>query len=367
MKAAVLWEAGQEPVIEDVDVAPHGPNEVLVRVAASGVCHSDLSVVKGKFPVTLPSLLGHEGAGVVEEVGTNVDHLSPGDHVLMLWRSACGECYYCRAHRPALCQQGVDMRLGGLLPDGTTRYSVGGRPVHHFAGISTFAEQSVVPASGLIRVDPQVPLDRVALIGCAVLTGVGAAFNAADLKAGTSTVVIGCGGVGLNVIQGCAIVGASPIIAVDVVDSKLELARQFGATDLVDARDGDVADRVRALTGGLGSDHAFVAVGSVEAIGDALAMTRRAGTVIAVGVPPMDAEFAFSPLALIMDEKTIRGTLYGSCDFAVDVPRVIDLYLAGRLKLDELISHEFPLEELGRALEQLERGDTARSVIRLAD
>ncbi len=364
MRAAVLWEAGAEPVIEEVDVAPPGPNEVLVRVAASGVCHSDLSVVQGEFPVTLPSLLGHEGAGVVEEVGAGVTHLRPGDHVLMLWRSACGDCFYCHAHRPALCQQGVDMRLGGLLPDGTTRYSVAGKPVHHFAGISTFAEQSVVPASGLMRVDPEVPLDRVALIGCAVLTGVGAVFNAAELPPGASAVVIGCGGVGLNAVQACAIAGANPIVAVDVVGSKLELARQFGATETVDARQGDVVEAVRALTDGLGADYAFACVGSVEALTDGLAMTRRGGTVIAVGVPHMDAELALSPLALIMDEKTLRGTLYGSCDFAVDVPRVIDLYRAGRLKLDELISREFSLDELGEALAQLESGDVARSVIR---
>ena len=365
MKAAVLYEAGGQPVIEEVDVAPPGPNEVLVRVVASGVCHSDLSVVRGEFPVTLPSLLGHEGAGVVEEVGANVEHLSEGDHVLMLWRSACGDCYYCHTHRPALCQQGVDVRLGGLLPDGTTRYSVGGRPIHHFAGISTFAEQSVVPASGLIRVNPDVPLDRVALIGCAVLTGVGAAFNAVDLEPGASVAVIGCGGVGLNVIQGCAIAGADPIVAVDIASSKLELARQFGATYAVDAGEGSVVERVQELTDGLGAQYAFVAVGSTDALGEALVLTRRAGTVIAVGVPPMDAELSLNPLAFIMDEKTIRGTLYGSCDFAVDVPRVIDLYLAGRLKLDELISHEFRLEELGDALEQLGSGDVARSIIRL--
>ena len=365
MRAAVLHASG-ELVVEDVEIAPPGRGEALVRLHASGVCGSDVHVVRGTFPCPTPAVLGHEGAGIVEEVGPGVTRVVPGDHVVLLWRTACGSCWYCANRRPALCEQGQSMRFSGLMPDGTTRYRLRGQTIHHFAGISTFAERSIVHEAALLPIRRDVPLQSAAIVGCAVLTGVGAVFNAAGVRPGQSCAVLGAGGVGLNVIQACAIAGASLIVAVDVLPAKLELARSFGATHVLDARDGGVLEAVRELTGGIGVEVAFEASGRIEALAEAVGLVRRSGTVIAVGAPPFGAALQLEALPFIMSDKTLRGTLYGSCDFAVDVPRLLDLYAAGRLKLDELISREASLEDVSAVIDATERGEVARAVLRLA-
>jgi S-(hydroxymethyl)glutathione dehydrogenase / alcohol dehydrogenase len=366
MKAAVLYETGQKLKVENVDVEGPKAGEVLVKMVAGGVCHSDLHVIHGDLPCTLPAVLGHEGAGIVEEVGAGVTNVKPGDHVIMLWRASCGDCYFCHIGRPAQCDWGVGIRWSGRLRDGTSRYQVGGQEVRHFAGISTFGEYSVAPAAGVMKIRPDVPLDKVAIVGCAVMTGVGSVFNAAELRPGTSAVVIGCGGVGLNTIQGCSIAGAEKIIAVDITDYKLELARNFGATHTLNGSQVDVVEAVKELTDGLGAHYAFEAIGNVKTLSQALDVVRRTGTVIAIGMPRPDAELAIKPTPFIMADKTLRGSLYGSCNFAVDVPRLLDLYVAGKLKLDEMISREYPIEQINEAFDALERGEVARSIVRFA-
>jgi S-(hydroxymethyl)glutathione dehydrogenase/alcohol dehydrogenase len=366
MRAAVLRGPGLLAV-EEVAVEEPRAGEVLVRMHAAGVCGSDVHVIRGTFPAPLPVVPGHEGAGVVEAVGPGVTHVRPGDHVMLLWRTACGGCWYCAHHRPALCEQGQSMRFSGLLPDGTTRYlDAAGATLHHFAGISTFAEWSVAPAAAVLPIPEDVPFAAAAVVGCAVLTGTGAVFNAAQVRPGQSCAVLGCGGVGLNVIQACAISGASLVVAIDVDPEKLRLAGEFGATHLVDARDGGALETVQSLTGGLGAEVAFEASGRIEALQEAVSLVRRAGTVIAVGAPPFGAHLQLEALPFVMSDKTLRGTLYGSADFGIDVPRLIDLYRAGKLKLDELITREFALDEIGEAVAAAEQGRVARAAVRLA-
>lgn len=366
MKAAVMHQVGRPLAIEDVALEGPRADEVLVRMVAAGVCHSDLHVRNGDLPCVLPCVLGHEGAGVVEDVGPGVRHVRPGDPVLLLWRAYCGECYFCRLGRPAQCELGLTIRRSGKLADGTARFHLDGREVHHFSSVSTFGERTVVPAASAMKLREDMPLDRAAIVGCAVMTGVGAVFNAAELRPGTSAVVIGCGGVGLNAVQGCAIAGAERIIAVDISTYKLELARQFGATHAIDATRDDVPAAVRELTNGLGAHYAFEAIGNVKTLAQALELVRRTGTVIAIGMPNPSARLELTPTSFIMQEKTLRGTLYGSCNFAIDVARLLNLYMAGKLKLDELISREYPLEDVNEAFEALERGEVARSILRFA-
>lgn len=364
MKAAVLYETGAPLVVEDVDVEAPRDDEVLVRLVAAGVCHSDLSVAQGALATPMPAVLGHEGAGVVERVGAAVGNVAPGDHAILLYRPQCGHCRYCLGGRPALCEQGAAARRTGRLVDGTTRYRVDGREINHFSAASTFAEYAVVPASGVMRVDERAPLEVVAIVGCAVMTGVGAVFNAADVRPGATTAVIGCGGVGLSAVQGCRIAGARRVIAVDVADDKLELARTLGATDVVNAEREDAVGAVLALTGGLGVEFAFETAGTIRTLQSALDCLQPAGMAIAIGVPPLDQELALKPAGLITTDKTLRGSLYGSCNFARDVPLLIDLYLAGQLKLDEMIGRGYPLTAINEALGGLEAGNVARSIVR---
>lgn len=368
MKAAVAYEAGQPLVVEEVAVEDPREREVLVRIVAAGVCHSDLGLASGKLPLALPAVLGHEGAGVVERVGPGVTRVQPHDHVVMLWRAACGHCYYCAHGSPTICDLGYTMRATGKMPDGSVRYSAGGRAVNHLNGVSTFAEYSVAPEVCVLRIPPDIRLDRAAIIGCSVLTGVGAVLNAADVRPGSSVAVIGCGGVGLNVIQGSVVAGAERIIAIDTSQPKLHLARDFGATHVIDATAEDGVEAVRQVTGGRGSDFTFEAVGSVPTLRQALEATRRGGVAVAIGMPAVDAALELRPLPeLINTDKTLRGSIYGSSNFAVDVPRILSLYRAGRLKLDELITGTYGLGEVNEALDMLHGGTVARSVILMDD
>jgi S-(hydroxymethyl)glutathione dehydrogenase/alcohol dehydrogenase len=261
MKAAVLYAAGEPLQVEEITVQNPQRGEVMVRVVAGGVCHSDLHVMNGDLTAPLPVVLGHEGAGVVEQVGEGVTGVQPGDHVVLLWRASCGECFYCLSGRPALCTLGAGIRWSGHLADGTSRFRHGDQEIRHFAGVSSFGELTVLPQEGVVKIDPAVPLDKAAIVGCAVMTGVGAVINTAKVEPGASVVVVGCGGVGLNVIQGSVLAGAEKIIAVDLLENKLAYARQFGATHTLNPREGDPLAAIKDLTEGRGADYAFEVIG----------------------------------------------------------------------------------------------------------
>jgi NDMA-dependent alcohol dehydrogenase len=363
-KAAVCEGIDQPLDVIEVDLDPPKAGEVRVRMGASGVCHSDLSVVNGTLLSPLPSVLGHEGAGVVEEIGDGVTSVRRGDHVVLSFVPQCGECYFCTHDSPEMCEPGfMAMATGGQL-DMTPRFVRGGAPLHQMSGLGTFSEELVCPEISTVKVDPEVPLTRAALIGCGVLTGVGAAVNTADLRPGDTVGVIGCGGVGLNVIQGAKHQGAQRIIAVDQFDSKLALAEQFGATDKVNAKEGDAVAQLQELTSGRGVDVAFEVIGSKATVQQALAMTRRGGQAIVVGVPKMEQTLEI-PIAmeLLVNEKQVRGSWYGSSNVRRDVPRLIDLYQQGTLKLDELVSRTIGLADINDAFKAMEAGEVARSVV----
>jgi S-(hydroxymethyl)glutathione dehydrogenase/alcohol dehydrogenase len=356
MKAAVLNSTPSPFDVEDIDIDRPGPHEVLIRTAAAGVCHSDLHFAEGKWPTKTPIVMGHESAGVVEGVGSEVSYVAPGDHVITCVSVFCGQCEFCLSGRPALCQDPSRGRAASAAP----RLSRGGKPVEQFALLGGYAEQMLVHEHGLVRIDPDVPLDRAALIGCGVLTGIGAVFHSAKVRPGETVAVIGCGGIGLNCIQGALIAGARRVIAVDVLENKLEMARQFGATDTVNAND-DPVEQVKRLTGD-GVDHAFEAIGLKVATEQAWAMLRRGGTATIIGMIPMGATIEL-PGMQFMQEKKIQGSTMGSNRFRIDMPLIIDYYRQGRLKLDELVSARMPLDDINRAFDAMKAGEVARSVL----
>jgi S-(hydroxymethyl)glutathione dehydrogenase/alcohol dehydrogenase len=358
MKAAVMRALREPLAIEDVEIDAPGPREVLVRTVATGICHSDLHVVEGGLPSTPPTILGHEPAGVVERVGADVRHVRPGDHVVGCLSAFCGACAYCLAGRPNLC--GGEATLRG--PGETPRLSRKGEPITQFAHLSAFAERMLVHENALVKVREDVPLDRAALIGCGVTTGLGAVLNRARVRAGESAVVIGCGGVGLAAVQGCRIAGAGRIVAVDTSAWKLELARRLGATDVVDAAAGNPVPEVVQMTAG-GADHAFEAIGLPVTVRQAVRMTRPGGTVVLVGVVPVGTNVELPGADIVLREKAILGCMMGSNRFRLDIPRYVDLYLSGRLNLDEMISARLPLERVNDGLEALRAGTAARSVV----
>lgn len=363
MRGAVLYATKQPLVVEEIEIEQPREGEVLVRMAAAGVCHSDLHVINGDVPAVLPAVLGHEGAGVVEAVGPRVTAVAPGDHVILLWRLPCMRCRYCVSGKPALCAAGAQIRWTGKLLDGTTRFHKGGQEIYHFGGVSTFGEYTVLPEGACVKIRKDVPLEAAALVGCGVMTGVGAVINTAKVEPGASVAVFGCGGVGLNVIQGARLVSAGRIIAVDVLPYKLELARQFGATDTINANEADPVEAIKALTGGDGADYAFEVIGLARTIRQAMDATRRGGAMVMVGLPPVTSEMSIRPSDFILNEKRILGSLYGSTIPWIDMPRLLDLYVAGRLDLDRLISRRYPITAINDAFAALERGEVARSVI----
>jgi S-(hydroxymethyl)glutathione dehydrogenase/alcohol dehydrogenase len=358
MKAAVMraWKAPL--TIEDVDVDAPGPREVRVRTVATGVCHSDLHVLEGSLPVPPPTVLGHEPAGVVEEVGAEVTHVKPGDHVIGCLSAFCGSCFYCLSGQPNLCGGEATARP----PTARSRLSQGGQPIRQFAHLSAFAEHMLVHENALVRIRTEMPLDRAALIGCGVTTGLGAALRTAHVRPGETAVVIGCGGVGLAAVQGCRIAGATRIVAVDTMPWKLELAQQLGATDAVDASKGDPTPQVHGLLGG-GADYAFECIGLAATSAQALAMVRRGGTCVLVGVVPFGTQVALPGLDIVLQGKTIVGSMMGSNRFRIDMPRYVDFYLDGRLRLDEMISARLELDEIQTAFDRMKAGEVARSVI----
>lgn len=359
--AAVLYEYHSSLVVEEVDLADPGPGEVLVKVNATGVCHSDLHIIDGEWARPLPMVLGHEAAGTVVRCGEGVTAFTPGKKVIFSFRPNCGECFYCHQGHPVLCE-GRDAPAG-TFPDGRTRLSKKGQPIYHMARVASFAEYAVTPAEQLIPIPEDFPMASAALIGCAVMTGVGAVINTARVQPGSSVAVIGCGGVGLNVIQGARLAGARTIIAIDLLDNKLAYAQRFGATDLINARKSDPVQQVRALTAGRGADYTFEVIGHGPTIRQAVDAARPRGTVTIVGMAPDAEEAHLNAWALAAHEKLIRGSWYGSARPRVDIPRMIDLSLSKKIAIDPLISRTYRLDEINEGFELLRRGEVARGVI----
>lgn len=362
MKVAVLYKPETLFVIEDVELESPQAGEVLINMAASGVCHSDWHVVSAATRHPLPVVLGHEGAGIVEAVGEGVTRVEPGDHVILNWAPDCGECFYCLRGKPNLCETFVGPIWAGTMLDGTTRLSLDGETVYHFSGLATFAEQAVVPQETCIPIRKDVPLKAASLVGCAVTTGVGATMNTVHVRPGDSVVVFGCGGVGLNVLQGAALCGAEIIIAVDRVPAKMEMAETFGATHTLLAGD-DTITTIRDLTGGRGADYAFEAIGVPAVQEQALGAVRPGGTLVLAGLAPMGSSTNFPGAILVRQEKNVVGSYYGTANTRRDFPMMLDLYMAGKLKLDELISREYTLDEINAAYESMLSGEVARGVI----
>jgi S-(hydroxymethyl)glutathione dehydrogenase/alcohol dehydrogenase len=332
-------------------------HEVLVRTVASGLCHSDLHFMEAKYSCDVPTIPGHEAAGIVEAVGPDVTSVRPGDHVIGCLSIFCGHCEYCLSGRPVLCtRQGLEREAHQ-----PSRLSWQGAPLHQYLRLSAFAEWMLVHENTLVKIRDDMPLDRAALIGCAVTTGLGAVFNTARVPPGSSVAVLGCGGVGLNAVQGAAIAGASRIIAVDTQPWKLELAREFGATDVVNAVYGDPVEQVRELTDG-GVEYSFEAIGLKITAEQSFAMLRKGGTATIIGMIPEGQRIEL-PGSEFLDEKKIQGSNMGSNRFRIDMPRYVDLYLSGRLKLDELVSRRITLDDVNEGFEAMRRGEVARSVI----
>ena len=369
--AAILWEQGQPLSVEPAELDTPGPGEVLVEIKAAGVCHSDLHPARGDWPAKTPLVLGHEGAGVVRDVGPSVAGLTPGDHVVLCWAPACGVCAPCLEGRAVLCDRVEKVTFRNKLPSGASRLHARGRDVAPFLGTACFSDFVVVPEAGAIKVSSDIAFDALATIGCAVITGVGAVTNAGQVPPGSRVAVIGAGGVGLNVVQGAAIAGCERIIAIDLRPKPLELAKQFGATDVISVQPGDsagappdVAADVRALTGGRGVDFVFDTVGSAATLTLAFACTRKGGAVVLTGLSRMDAQAAFPMFPVVMQEKRLLGSVYGSGQPARDIPKLVSLYQEGKLKLDELVSRTYALDQVNDALTALAASDGARGVIR---
>lgn len=358
----MLREVGQPVEIVDVELEPPREGEALVRIAACGVCASDLHVVDGDLPEPLPLVLGHEASGVVVHTGPAVARVRPGDHVVLALVPSCGDCEECRRGRPNFCELGGRMAAAGTLADGTSRLSCGSEELHHFNSVSSFAEYAVVPESVAVPIRQDVPLDAAALVGCAALTGWGAVMRTAAVEPEASVAVWGCGGVGLSVIQSARLAGAAPIVAVDTRPEKLELAEKLGATATVVAGPtAETARRVRHMTGG-GVDYAFEAIGREPSVNQAWDAARAGGTVVVVGMIPKGQSLTIDPWHFIY-EKTLKGCFLGSARIAVDIPRLADLYADGRLELDELVTRRLTLDQLPEALDQLRAGGGIRQVV----
>lgn len=363
MKAAVLRGYNQPLSIEELELLPPRTGEVRVRFAASGVCHSDMTRIEGARPSALPIVLGHEASAYVEEVGPGVDDLVPGDRVVLSFLYDCGRCHYCRSGHPNLCEVGLSMLRGGTMVDGTTRFRNGDEKIHHMT-VSSFAEQSVVPARCATKIPDAVPMDVAALIGCGVLTGTGAVFNAAMVRPGDSVLVVGAGGVGLNAVQAAAISGASVVLVSDLNEDKLKMARDFGATHTVNPSKEDPVAVAKALTHGRGVDFAIEALGNKVTIRQCYDAIRSAGKAIVVGAAEAGACCEVEALTLPFTEKVLTGSMYGGARPRLDVERLVALYLDGKLRLDELISKDYRLDQVNEAFHDLHEGRLARGLIR---
>ncbi|MBI2298090.1 MAG: zinc-dependent alcohol dehydrogenase family protein [Armatimonadetes bacterium] len=369
-RAAILTEMGlPEPYaqsrpleIGEVDLDPPGQGEVIVEIRAAGLCHSDLSTVNGVRPRPVPLTLGHEASGVVVELGPGVDDLRVGDVVVLSYVPMCGQCRCCLDGRPALCEPGNAANVQGTLLSGERRIHHRGETLHHHLGVSAFAQYAVVSRRSVVKIDRIVPFEVAALFGCAVLTGVGAVVNTAKVPPGATVAVVGLGGVGLNAVLGAVLRGARRIVGIDLLEDKLDLARQLGATDAVAASDPDCVAHVRDLTGG-GVDFAFETAGSVRALDVAYRVTRRGGTTVTAGVSHPDHQFSFPHISLVGEERTLKGSYMGSCIPPRDIPRFLDLHLRGLLPVEKLMSERVGLDGLNAALDRLAEGHTVRQIV----
>jgi len=368
--AAVLYEVGlprpyadSQPLkIEELELAAPGPGEVLVEVKAAGLCHSDLSVMDGARPRPLPMALGHEAAGIVREVGADVDDLAEGDHVVMIFVPSCGHCLPCAEGRPALCTKAAAANNAGTLLSGRRPMSKNGSGINHHMGVAAFSSFTVCSRRSLVKVDPSLPLEQAALFGCAVMTGVGAVLNTARVEPGMSVAVIGLGGVGLTALLGAQLVGSSPLVAIDLVPEKLDLARQLGATHAFNASEADIVEQVKAATGG-GVDFAFEMAGSAPALETAYKITRRGGTTVTAGLAHPEKSMSIQAVSLVAEERTLKGSYIGSCVPPRDIPRYIELFKHGRLPVDRLLSERVSHEELNAAFDRLADGHSVRQVL----
>jgi alcohol dehydrogenase len=366
VRGAVLREMGLEKpytssnplTIEELELEPPGRGELLVRVRAAGLCHSDLSVIDGSRPRVMPMVLGHEAAGEVVETGGDTPGFAPGDHVVLAFVPSCGQCVPCLSGRAALCEPGAAANTAGTLLAGDRRWRGG---FHHHLGVSAFAEHIVVSAQSAVRVDDDLPYEIAALFGCAVLTGVGAATNSAQITADDRVAVFGLGGVGLAALLGAVLSGAGTVVAIDVVPEKLELARDLGATHVVKAGEDAVAE-IREVTDG-GADKAIETVGSARVLADAYAATRRGGTTVTVGLPHPEQMLSIPAVSLVAEERTLKGSYLGSCVPKRDIPRFIEMYKAGRLPVDRLLTHTLALDELNEGFDRLAAGQGVRQAV----
>ncbi len=357
MKAAVVYEPGAQVEVAETQLGAVGEMDVYVRIEASGLCHSDVAVQNGSFPVPVPVVIGHEGAGVVEEVGARVTSLAPGDHVLLSATLSCGRCELCTKGLPCICRSGFATVVDSLHPDGRHRMTdAAGRGLRQFACLGTLAESVIVHEGSAIKIRDDAPLSVAALVGCAVVTGLGAIFNRAKLRPGSSAVVLGCGGIGLSAVQGARIAGASRIIAVDPVAEKRRLAIDLGATDAIDPTSGDPVAQVQEITGGVGVDYAFEAVGLPAVVRQAWDMAAIDGTVVALGLSAVGTELALPAVELCTTEKTLMSCVYGTSRPRQDMPRYLDMYMSGQLQLAPLISRRYRLEQINDSIADLEAG-----------
>jgi len=356
-KAAVMRAAHEPLTIEEIEVDKPARREVLIRTAFAGVCHSDLHFIEGLYPIPCPCVLGHESAGVIEAVGEDVTYVKPGDHVITCLSTFCGECEFCLTGRMSLCQSPMVQRA----KDGPQRLSQNGEVVGQFANLSSYAEYILTHEHSVVKVREDMPLDRAALIGCGVMTGVGAVFHTAKVEPGSTVAVFGCGGIGLSAINGAAIAGAGQIIAIDMLGSKLNLAKEFGATDVVNPADGDVVKQIRSLTDG-GVHYSFEAVGLKATAEQSFRALRRGGTATIIGMVPVGTNVELHGPEFLQ-EKKIQGSSMGSNRFRVDMPRLVEFYMRGDLKLDQMISGRIKLEQINDAMAELKTGEVARNVI----
>jgi len=362
--AAIAWEAGAPLSIETVDLEGPKEKEVLIELKATGVCHTDYYTLSGADPEGLfPAILGHEGAGIVTDVGPGVTSLKPGDHVIPLYTPECRECKSCLSQKTNLCTAIRSTQGQGLMPDGTSRFSLNGKPIHHYMGTSTFSNHIVVPEIAVAKIHPDAPFDKVCYIGCGVTTGLGAVIFTAKVEAGANVVVFGLGGIGLNVIQGARMVGAGKIIGVDINPNREAMARKFGMTDFVDASQVEnVVDHIIQLTDG-GADYSFECIGNVDVMRQALECCHRGwGQSIIIGVAPAGAEISTRPFQLVTGRHW-RGTAFGGARGRTDVPRIVDWYMEGKINIDDLITHTLSLEQINQGFELMEAGESIRSVV----
>lgn len=361
MRAAVLSQPGQPLEVVEVDIAPPGPGEVRVKVVACGVCHSDVSLANGAFPIMGPTIPGHEAAGIVSELGAGVTRLAVGDHVVLSPNPACGHCRFCTRGHPGACTE-TSALMTSTFPDGSTKLSRDGEVLYRGLGLAAWATEAVVSAQGAVKIPDDVPLDVACVIGCAVQTGVGAALNTASIQPGDSVLVLGAGGIGVSIVAGAVIAGATRVIVSDPSEARREQAMAFGATDVIDPGTADVVAEVTAMVPG-GVDAAFDAVGSVALIETAFAATCNGGETVLVGAAPIDDNVTFSPVMMMFSEKSMKGSLLGSSSSVRDIPRLVDLWRSGRLPLDAMVTARRPLDEVNEAIADAEASRGLRTVL----